>query len=383
MKRYTILSVFILLVACAGGGNNSKSNLNDLTPIQSNKLITGMLEGKDSNGDNLKLESVQFTSSDSIVENQNNYISFKMNTDGKIEGLRTFDKDTNREIDDELVKNLKRINDSNIFVSNLSVFEFDPSKSGIELIKDEAITYAYTLGKLKEELKKKVEEKHPTDEEKRKAFDKIETLTSESIGIKKDKKHKLEIVQKMYGKDIGLKYSDFGFLDRRFKEQQDNKEYELIENKSGLTLIAGGFDERNIDKGQLTGIIEFKGKAVGKIENKNKKNSFLSLEDKEAKLTFNQNESSEKLEMNFSNWYKVEVNAKNGNNTITFTNPNGNIINQDLQLDENSPDNVKKFETKYYGVNGKASESVGYVEYIKEDGIIKKVFQASFGAKAD
>lgn len=291
MKRYTILSVFMLLVACAGGGNNSKSNLNDLTPIQSNKLITGMLEGKDSNGDNLKLESVQFTSSDSIVENQNNYISFKMNTDGKIEGLRTFDKDTNREIDDELVKNLKRINDSNIFVSNLSVFEFDPSKSGIELIKDEAITYAYTLSKLKEELKKKVEEKHPTDEEKRKAFD--------------------------------------------------------------------------------------------KIENKNKNNSFLSLEDKEAKLTFNQNESSEKLEMNFSNWYKVEVNAKNGNNTITFTNPKGNIINQDLQLDENSPDNVKKFETKYYGVNGKASESVGYVEYIKEDGIVKKVFQASFGAKAD
>lgn len=369
MKRYTILSVFMLLVACAGGGNNSKSNLNDLTPIQSNKLITGMLEGKDSNGDNLKLESVKFTSSDSIVENQNNYISFKMNTDGKIEGLRTFDKDTNREIDDELVKNLKRIKDSNIFVSNLSVLEFDPSKFGIELIK--------------EELKKKVEEKHPTDEEKRKAFDKIETLTSESIGIKKDKKHKLEIVQKMYGKDIGLKYSDFGFLDRRFKEQQDNKEYELIENKSGLTLIAGGFNERNIDKGQLTGIIEFKGKAVGKIENKNKNNSFLSLEDKEAKLTFNQNESSEKLEMNFSNWYKVEVNAKNGNNTITFTNPKGNPINQDLQLNENSPDNVKKFETKYYGVNGKASESVGYVEYIKEDGIVKKVFQASFGAKAD
>ena len=153
MKRYTMLSVFMLLVACAGGGNNSKNNPNDLTPIQSNKLITGMLEGKDSNGDNLKLESVKFTSSDSIVENQNNYISFKMNTDGKIEGLRTFDKDTNREIDDELVKNLKRIKDSNIFVSKLSVFEFDPSKSGIELIKDEPITYAYTLDKLKEELK--------------------------------------------------------------------------------------------------------------------------------------------------------------------------------------------------------------------------------------
>lgn len=386
MKKYNILTMCFLLIACASGGNNTINNTKHkvLTTKQSNEIITG-IEGKDSNSDEISLESVRFTSSDSIIENQNNYISFKLNKNGKIEELKAVDSDgteINSGMDSDILNSSKRIKDSNIFISTLSVFEFLPAESGIDLIKNESVTYAYTLEKLKEELKKKVENKNPTEQEKKDAFDKIEALTSESLGIKKDKKHKLKIEQEMYGKYVGLKYSDFGFLNREFKEQKDNGDSEIIDNKSGLTLIAGGFQERNIDKAIIQEKVVFNGKAVGVIKNKNFADGNLNLVDGKTELTFDPSNSSEKLKISFSNWYDLEVNKDSLNSkTIKFTNSKGNQIDSKFQLDENVPDNIEKFETKYYGINGTVLESVGYLEYKKESAGTEKILKISFGAK--
>lgn len=408
MKKLVILTSILALSACGGGSgtgslNNPSgkiSNISDipgienpigsLTTEQSNKVITGMLNGEDINGEKLELDKVKFKVN---LENNGNYYTFKVNTEGKIEGIKDI-----RNYPVNNTELYKRYENSNVFVSEKinSFVTFDNTKTDIELLK--IISYS-NIGKTIEELisnlKEAVNNSSAEQFEKDKAIAQIDKLTLDSKEIQKfDNKNIIR--QKMYGKDLGLKYSDFGSL-QSFIQIKSNKIGDNISPSNLPYNIFGGYDERKIDKSDIHKKMIFRGKAVGRtyyfkrgMTYQDSVSATLNLEGS-AKLTFDPTgNSSEKLEMSFNNWYDVEVNKEGTNGAkIKFTNKNDNTIDEKFKFTENVQNDIdglhyKGFETEYYkDYEEKPSEVVGKVGYNIEDGNIHKDFYVGFGAKKE
>ena len=371
-----------------GNGTQDPGNT-PLTPEQqkikeikeSNEKITGLLSIKDSDGKDIKLDTIEF-----------NYIySFELDKDGKISGIKD-----NRPKDSILYK---REGDSNSFKNNGRSFYFKPSESNIQLLKN--IVYAKyitsdTLEKLKEELKKVVNEKHASDPRKEDTLAQIEKLTLESNEIK-ELHHNDTKEFNMYGKEVGLKYSDFGYLKGNYEIKHNNN---VIYDSKYKDIIFFGYQQKEIKKSDIQeNTLTFKGKAVGVVKNykyvKNDKDyihdydpqksetlASLDLVDNNATLTFNKENEKETLNMSFSNWYDVKVEKdKNSYEKFTFTNPNNNTIDEKLKFDENTPKSGD-LRTRYYGDDKtKPSEVVGSIYYRENDynAEIVKELKASFG----
>lgn len=159
-----------------------------------------------------------------------------------------------------------------------------------------------------------------------------------------------------YGKDIGLRYSDFGQLKYDLhwtngNQSGDEKSYEPF---------AGGYKEDGIRRESPETAMNFTGKAAGSVSN----DSFNKNITGNATLSFNA--GVETLNMYFSNtvadedntpWYDVQIirNRSNGANSITFTTNNtlnGNIP-ENLRFNDFNNENTRT-KTDYLvdGYNG-------------------------------
>ena len=162
--------------------------------------------------------------------------------------------------------------------------------------------------------------------------------------------------------DLKLSYSDFGM-------------YYIIENGNpdrGIPF-AGGYGSRKID--DITKIeksLTFNGNAVGVVYDAD---SSMNLRDGQAELTFNKENQTTSLSVNFSNWYDVTVMQSGDKTDITF----GKLDSQNLKL---KPDTEKPHITDmnvgYYGPAGTPTEATGTVTYRETDGISMDM---AFGVK--
>ena len=162
--------------------------------------------------------------------------------------------------------------------------------------------------------------------------------------------------------DLKLSYSDFGM-------------YYIIENgNTGCSIpFAGGYGSRKID--DITKIeksLTFNGNAVGVVYDAD---SSMNLRDGQAELTFNKENQTTSLSVNFSNWYDVTVMQSGDKTDITF----GKLDSQNLKL---KPDTEKPHITDmnvgYYGPAGTPTEATGTVTYRETDGISMNM---AFGVK--
>lgn len=162
--------------------------------------------------------------------------------------------------------------------------------------------------------------------------------------------------------DLKLSYSDFGM-------------YCIIENgNTGRGIpFAGGYGSRKID--DITKIeksLTFNGNAVGVVYDAD---SSMNLRDGQAELTFNKENQTTSLSVNFSNWYDVTVMQSGDKTDITF----GKLDSQNLKLkpDTEKP-NITDMNVGYYGPAGTPTEATGTVTYRETDGISMDM---AFGVK--
>ena len=362
-KTFIYLTSILALSACAGGGANN--NIQSLTPEQikeikeSNEKITGMLY----NNNDLKLGTVKFE----IFVPRQGYYSFKLDQDGKITGLKS-------KYDDE--KLYKRKGDSNRFVYSNPYFVFDKTKTDIELLKDIPYLESSSLEELRTKLKLEVKKMNIKPSKKRDIIKQIEESNFEK-SVYTDSKI---ITTKMYGKEVGLKYSDFGIIKENSEKRYNDGTVIEYDNKDYYNVFTG-YANKNINKENIKDTLTFKGKSVGVVENYNTVAS-LDLVDNNATLTFDSNNETETLNMSFNNWYDVKVSKYYDINdaNFTFSNPNNNTIDENFKFDT-TKDNINYLRTEYYGDDKtKPSEVVGDVFYREGDYYTdRKEFKASFG----
>lgn len=196
---------------------------------------------------------------------------------------------------------------------------------------------------------------------------------------------------KTYGKDLELSYSDFGQMEFDLEyTPTDNPEAEPVAEKS-YEPFAGGYDKL---KHETPGSnMAFTGKAVGSVSNGDYNQSLNG----DATLSFDATkEKPEKLQMNFSNgetpWYDVTIEKGASSNSITFTTSdtlNANI-NESVKFNDfgtgtsrtvsdylvdgyngakypETPDKTTgKIDIGYYGIGNDIVEATGVTQYVEK-----------------
>lgn len=160
------------------------------------------------------------------------------------------------------------------------------------------------------------------------------------------------------GKEIGLTYSDFGFID---VAQQDGPSW-------NFAFVGGYNGVKDIDSKTIQDDLTFTGRAAGGVVAiLDGEGSGKSIDlDGNAKLVFNTASQTSTLTANFTNWYDVEYIKNNGEETINFTGGD-KIANSDFKLlsDNNgSVMGVKPTNSvlNYYGDNT-PSEAAGLIQF--------------------
>lgn len=189
-----------------------------------------------------------------------------------------------------------------------------------------------------------------------------------------------DVTLKTYGKDIGLKYSDFGALVGTITETTPGHAPE-----SGMAYegFAGGYANKKIDVADMSGKMDFAGRAIGTVQGKNGGDD-LAL-DGDATLHFNN--GAETLSLAFDNWYDIRI-EKNGNQgDIYFTNGDAisdkdvdykfdrgdefstkNFISGDYngKVDNDENGQYGKIDINYYGNDGNPIEATGVLQYVED-----------------
>ena len=179
----------------------------------------------------------------------------------------------------------------------------------------------------------------------------------------------------LYGKDVGLKYSDFGLLE--IKTEYDPERYNKIHS------MYGGYELKRvfINKNYLTNNLTFKGTAVG-VVSQSADSEKLNIRDDKATLVFDKTTGKEVLTAKFNNWYDVRVD--NNSKKINFT--NGDKVSDDKFKFKKEGVIKDSFEgtsssdylySSYYGDNN-PQEVVGDVNY---DNYNNLKLNMSFGGK--
>ena len=364
MKKL-IFFVFILISSVYAGEKEKF-----LTPKQvkeSNEKITGLFYGEDIDGDELYLDSPVFTSRSNYFHSDNYYFSFELDKYGKIIGL-----ERPLGITGTIVK-YKRDGDSNSFIRYYSYVKFEPSESDIKLLKLEDTIDLNRNGNLSEKennraLLKMIKRLLKTDvsvlknikqSEKEEAYNKINKLRLDSKGIEVIYVKSI-ITLEMYGKDLGLKYSDFGILKERLEEKSSKGNLKKINSPS--EQISGGYRERKIYTGYNKKNTYIRTKTVGIVEKiKNPKQvNYLDLVDNKSVLIFD-SKYNPTLKMSFDNWYNIDFTSDE--DSTFFINENNNDINEALILINGSFLMNNGIDIECYGINKEISEVVGNLDY--------------------
>ncbi|MBD5389383.1 hypothetical protein HDR63_03970 [bacterium] len=189
----------------------------------------------------------------------------------------------------------------------------------------------------------------------------------------------------LLGKEIGLRYADFGYADAHMERTVDGQNA----NWNEYNTMAGGYSIKKISPDNLPTDTQmtFGGSAVAGLrvqignwdEDDGLEKRMLARTD-DATLTFNN--GTEELEMNFSKntdranrWYDVKFTKDTtGNITLFYSNEDA-LSDKDFAIlgypDNKIPLDPKSdnatFETAYYGDAGVASEATAAVGFRDED----------------
>ncbi|MDE6250983.1 MAG: hypothetical protein K2M34_05150 [Alphaproteobacteria bacterium] len=168
-----------------------------------------------------------------------------------------------------------------------------------------------------------------------------------------------KLVMESYAKDLGLKYADFGVLTYNGTIG--------VADKTGYNIpFMGGFDAKRINKSELESDVTFKGTAKGTVNPSNNaakdgvKN--LTIEDKNATLTFNKENVTETFNAKFDNWYDVTATKKAGGTIDIEFSDGGKNINENYQFSE-TKGNKAVLETAYYGDYKQPDEATALIQY--------------------
>lgn len=196
----------------------------------------------------------------------------------------------------------------------------------------------------------------------------------------------------LFGKNKGMQYSDFGFIEIYGTDNTDNPMF--------IMPIAGGYEIKNVtehmNKDDFAEDVVFNGIAVGNVGEPDTtvEGERLMLRDDDAKLTFKQATGDSELQANFDNWYDIVATKYNdGDARIVFS--NGDVISDNkFRLKEGSvPSNnldTGKIENNeaatqlsvgfdYYGDNpSNPAEATGIIFY-QQPGIDTLPFLMGFG----
>lgn len=183
----------------------------------------------------------------------------------------------------------------------------------------------------------------------------------------------------LVGKQLGLAYSDFGFIQMY---EDANPDTHLF-----IMPIAGGYQEKLVKADELATDMKFRGIAVGSVGEADTtvEGERLDLYDSKAELVFNKETGTETLTADFTSkshqndpWYKVVATRYNdGDAQIAFTD-GGNIEKERFMFHKNG-DAVESFDSgkvknndagnmlsvgfEYFGDNKTAQEATGIIYF--------------------
>ena len=182
-----------------------------------------------------------------------------------------------------------------------------------------------------------------------------------------------------YGRNVGLKYSDFGAF------------VGVINGDATNEGFAGGYTTKEVkDISKISGEMNFVGRVVGTVQPKSGDGDGLPLG---GVATLNFNNGTEILSLAFDNWYDVRIEKTDDQGDIHFT--NGDVITNDVykfaagnelttenflngnyegKVVDKSTSHYGKIDINYYGNNDKPVEATGilqYVEHLQQGGGVR------------
>ncbi len=177
-----------------------------------------------------------------------------------------------------------------------------------------------------------------------------------------------------YGLKNGLKYSDFGIINKITTRDYTDETLADVTHDKTLDVYAGGYSLKNVSRDDVVALnqeMDFSGTAVGIVTGRDGTQQRIASN---AELNFKN--GTETLNMNFAGgtndapydikWYHVSIVNDGTNASIKFT-PN-TLINENYQL-ANVPESGKIIQDfdgvniNYYGDNSVASEFGGTAKY--------------------
>ena len=440
MKKIALLTSILALTACGGGGGSGGSNADRTRPFDSGRIVSNetynsnrnvtsmvsrLLIARDGSGrtlarsgstdfpdyDEYDLSDVNFNLAD---EGFGGIIRFGVDKNKKIINFSLIDDDTGFTIIDNNVwaetENGEVYLDGNELKTNSGSFEYD-SDTGIYTYtsNNEGMdgTFKIVNGEILElydgeEFGHDAQNNVISNDPSLKIIDgKVYSYTTFTrtddnsftfdgkITVNGGEEADATLKYVSAGKNIPLRYSDFGYFELTAENENENRPVSII----------GGYDRKKIDHENLPSTenaIVFSGGATGSVVALKGGNVHtLELNDNDAEITFANGTST--LNADFTNWYDVqysETYAANGdvtNKTITYSNyndsttdRNGNAVSEnyfrllsDTMADEFTLPNAENTEqhgsnidhfdniqsdVRYYGDNGTPSEVVGLIQ---------------------
>lgn len=145
----------------------------------------------------------------------------------------------------------------------------------------------------------------------------------------------------LLGNNIGLRYSDFGYVE---VYQNDNPDTKMF-----IMPIAGGYQGKKLDinKNDLAQTTTFNGIAILNVGETNTdiEGNRLSLQDNEASLVFDKTSGNQVMTANFDAWYDVKA-TKYADNTAQIVFANGENISDDkFRFKDGLNNSINSFDT--------------------------------------
>lgn len=166
------------------------------------------------------------------------------------------------------------------------------------------------------------------------------------------------------GKNMGLRYSDFGTYDINS---------DVVADIRNNVPFAGGYPEKQIEPNNIAQNLTFSGKAAGTVtsyKNGGDNPEVIELENGRAYLTFDTTTHNAHITSTFDNWYTVVID-KGDTETINFESYHENAQGYDMHMLSpvgvfEDPIEASTTTVSYYGpdpANGVPTEAVGLVQF--------------------
>lgn len=346
MKKLALLTSVLALAAC-GGGSGGGSNggvpgtvpggdVPGTNPPQAGNVdkITSLLpeitvDGPDGQK-TYTLEDVKFF--DPSIGSEEGYLTFGLDDNGEIDSIKIMAGDT-------IAGNATRV-DNGLF-SLTTGFKY--KVSGIEGGQDYYTTDIMLSGDYTTEAIINAFESVWADKVSPEIMDAIKAKVANNDIEREEIDYDLAV--ELYGKSVGLKYSDFGYNTMSSPDDPNDS-----------SAMFGGYEVKRIDNPVFTDKMTFTGKAIAALS-RNGKNAekIIATDDNATTLNFDNGKAT--LTMPFNDWYSIIVENPNSQKYM-FRYDGETKIGYDLNGIDNANINVI-----YYGDNNAPTEAVGGISF--------------------